>query len=153
MTKCGIAFAISIGVLLPSSAWAVSQGASCRPSTNAHNHSAGITLLCWGSQDPWQDCSEDPWQLSSEVSSHDTFSDPWQDNVDDGGDPWQPFDAESGANLSPQPQPAAAKDAWQAMHVRVVKMSRGTPVRDAIEDPWQPAFADPWQDDVEDPWQ
>jgi hypothetical protein len=39
------------------------------------------------------------------------------------------------------------------MHVRVVKTSKATAVRDSGEDPWQPAFADPWQDDVEDPWQ
>lgn len=148
MPPCGIAFAILIGVLLPSSSWAVSQGASCRGGVRPQKHATEITLLCWVSQDPWQDCNEDPWQLSA-WESRDTFSDPWQDS----GDPWQPFAAESVAKLPARHEPAAAHDAWQAMHVRVVKISRLTAVRDSVEDPWQPAFADPWQDDVEDPWQ
>lgn len=149
MTNCGIAFAILIGVLLPSSAWAVSQGASCRTGARPQKPSAGITLLCWGSQDPWQDCGEDPWQLSSWVSSGDTFSDPWQDSVD----PWQPFVAESIARLPARPRSATAQDPWRTMRVRVVKISRVTAVRDSGEDPWQPAFADPWQDNLEDPRQ
>jgi hypothetical protein len=153
MTKCGIAFAILIGMLLPSSAWAVSQGASCRGGARPQKHATEITLLCWVSQDPWQDCNEDPWQLSSWGSSRDTFLDPWQDKVDDGGDPWQPFVAKSVAKLLARRVPAAAHDSWQAMQIRVVKISSVTAVRDAVEDPWQPAFADPWQDDVEDPWQ
>jgi hypothetical protein len=113
----------------------------------------GITLLCWDTQDPWQDCGEDPWQLSASVSSRDTFSDPWQDSVDDSVDPWQPFVAESISRPPARPRPAAAEDAWQTMHVRVVKLSGVTAVRDSADDPWQPACADPWQDDVEDPWQ
>jgi len=153
MTKGGIAFAIWIGALLPSSAWAVSLGASCRTGARPQKHSAGMTLLCWGSQDPWQDCGEDPWQLSSWVSARDTFSDPWQDRVDDSVDPWQPFAAESMARPPARARPATAQDAWQTMQVRVVKISRVTAVRDSVEDPWQPTFADPWQDDLEDPWQ
>jgi hypothetical protein len=167
MTKRGIAFAIAIGVLLPSSAWAVSQGASCRPGVRPQSHAAGITLLCWASQDPWQDCGEDPWQLSAEVASRDSFSDPWQvgdgsqdasqdasqDGREDGReDPWQPFPRESVANRPTRLQPAAIQDPWQTMHVRVVKPSSAIPVCDALEDPWQPASADPWQDDL-DPWQ
>ena len=148
MTKSGIAFAIVISVLLSSSAWAVSQGAACRPSARAHHRSVGLTLVCWASQDPWQDCGEDPWQLSFEVSSRDAFSDPWQDSVD----PWQPFDAKPVAKRPARPR-SAGKDFWQSMLVRVVRMSNPALVRDSAEDPWQPAFADPWQDDVEDPWQ
>jgi len=153
MTKCGIAFVISIGLLvsslLPSSAWAVSRGASCRPNPRAENHSAGITLLCWGTQDPWQDCGEDPWQLSSEVSLGDTFSDPWQDSQD----PWQPFVTDSIEKRPARPRSHAAQDPWRTMQVRVVKISNAISVCDAVEDPWQPTFADPWQDDMEDPWQ
>ena len=149
MTKCGIAFAILIGVLLPSSAWAVSQGSTCRGGARPQKPTAGITLLCWGSQDPWQDCGEDPWQLSSWGSSPDTFSDPWQDS----GDPWQPFVAESVAKREARHTPTAAHDPWQTMQVRVVKISGVTAIRDSVDDPWQPVFADPWQADVEDPWQ
>ena len=140
MTNRGIAFASLLGVLLSSSAWAVSQGAACRTGARPlQKHTTGITLLCWGSQDPWQDCGEDPWQLGSWVSSPDAFSDPWQDSVD----PWQPFVAESNARPPARAQSAGAHDPWQTLHVRVVKISRVTAVRDSGEDPWQPAFADP----------
>ena len=147
MTKWCVAFAILTGVFLPSSAWGISQGASCRGGVRPQNHAPRITLVCWASQDPWQDCDEDPWQLSSWVSARDTFSDPWQDSAD----PWQPFVAESIAKLPARA--LNAKDPWRAMQVRVVKISTVTAVRDSFEDPWQPAFLDPWQDDLEDPWQ
>jgi hypothetical protein len=122
MTKCGIAFAILLGVLLPSSAWAVSRGTSCRGAARPQKHATGIALLCWGTQDPWQDCNEDPWQLSSLGPAPDTFLDPWQDI----GDPWQPFVAESvvrDANDDPW-QPSFA-DPWQ------------DGMRSDLEDPWQ----------------
>jgi hypothetical protein len=138
-----------IGVLSPSSSLAVSQGASCRTGARAQKHNVDMTLLCWGSQDPWQDCGEDPWQLSSWVSSRDTLSDPWQDSED----PWQPFAAVSRGKPPARAQPAKGPDPWQTMQVRVVKISRVTAARDSVEDPWQPTFADPWQDDLEDPWQ
>jgi hypothetical protein len=113
---------------------------------------------CWLSQDPWQDCDEDPWQLSSEIGSRDTFSDPWQDE----GDPWQLFTTEPTTSQAAIAQPTgAAEDPWQPSAVRTVKISIAPPARDTVEDPWQPefadpwqpAYADPWQDDVEDPWQ
>ena len=147
MTRCGIAFAMLIGVSLPSSAWAISQGSLCRPGARAQSHAAGTVLGCGLFQDPWQDCDEDPWQRSSGFSSRDTFSDPWQDSAD----PWQPFAAQ--ASPAADARPALAQDPWQVLRVQVVKRTSALPVRNAIEDPWQPAFADPWQDDVEDPWQ
>ena len=151
MTKGGIAFAILIGVSLPSSAWALSQGATCRLGARTQDHAIDASPRCWLSQDPWQDCDEDPWQLSSEIAPRDTFSDPWQDS----GDPWQPFVAEPAMSQADALPSTAAEDPWQPSAVRTVKISSTLPDRDrdAIEDPWQPAVADPWQDDVEDPWQ
>ena len=144
MNRCGFALAILIGVSLPSSAWAISQGSSCRLGARAQNHSARTEFACWLTQDPWQDCDEDPWQLSSEVSSRDTFSDPWQD----GEDPWQPFVAPARTAADVRPDPG--EDPWQVLRVQVVKLTSASPSRDFGEDP---VFADPWQDDVEDTWQ
>jgi len=149
MIRLGLVWATVICVSLPSSAWAISQGASCRMGGHASSRAGQATLVCGFSQDPWQDCNEDPWQLGSSVSSPDTFADPWQDSAD----PWQPFAADSIAKLPTRLRPAAAEDPWQTMQVRVVRVSRGIAVRDSAEDPWQPTFSDPWQDDVEDPWQ
>lgn len=149
MAQGRIAFALLIGALLPSSAWAVSQGASCRTGARAQQHLAASTLLCWSSQDPWQDCGEDPWQLSTWGSSRDTFTDPWQDSAD----PWQPFVTESIARRSAQPRSALAHDPWRTMQVRVVRIPGLAVARDTVEDPWQPAFAVPRHDDVDDPWQ
>jgi hypothetical protein len=158
MTRCGLALAILIGVILPvgvilpPSAWAVSQGSSCRLGARAHKHGAQTALACGLAQDPWQDCDEDPWQLSSAVSSRDTFSDPWQDS----GDPWQPFEAQAKGRMSAASAnvlPERGEDPWQVLRIQVVRFSSALPLRDSGEDPWQPAFADPWQDDVEDPWQ
>jgi hypothetical protein len=117
MTRLGLALAIVIGVVLPSSAWAISQGASCRLGAPAQSHPAQAALVCGLSQDPWQDCAEDPWQLSSEISSRDTFSDPWQDSVD----PWQPFVAMQARDSVEDPWQPTFSDPWQ----------------DDVEDPWQ----------------
>jgi hypothetical protein len=149
MTKCGIALAISIGVFLPSSAWAISQGASCRLGARAQHRAVQSTLVCGIAQDPWQDCDEDPWQLISGFTSRDTFLDPWQDS----GDPWQPFVVQAKAGMAASARPHVGEDPWQVMRLQVVKLTSVVRSRDSGEDPWQPAFADPWQDDLEDPWQ
>jgi hypothetical protein len=142
--KNALSIAVFAGLLVSSNAWALPQSATCRPGNRAHSYVPLSAPMCVLYQDPWQDCDEDPWQLTSEKQAPDTFSDPWQDDVD----PWQPVFAEKAA-----PSRDNTVDPWQPLASQLVKAPAATAAPDPVEDPWQPAFADPWQDGVDDPWQ
>jgi hypothetical protein len=143
--KHALSIAVFAGLSVSANVWALPQSAACRPGNRGQSHAPLAAPMCGFTQDPWQDCDEDPWQLTSEKKAPDTFSDPWQDDVD----PWQPVFARTTATS----QADSTVDPWQPLLSQLVKAPAAAAAPDLVEDPWQPAFADPWQDGTDDPWQ
>ena len=133
------------GLLVSPAVWALSLSPACRSTAPARKLVVFDGPMCLLVQDPWQDCDEDPWQLTATVRPADTFSDPWQDDID----PWQPVFAASTQTAPPD----SSVDPWQPVMSRLIPPPEVMPALDASEDPWQPSVIDPWQDGTEDPWQ
>lgn len=145
MSRAALFVAVFAGPLVSPAVWAFSQSPACRSASPARWFVAADGPMCLLVQDPWQDCDEDPWQLTSTVQPDDTFSDPWQDDID----PWQPVFAASTLAAPPD----SSVDPWQPVMSRLLPPPETAPALDASEDPWQPSVIDPWQDGTEDPWQ
>ena len=145
MSRAARFVVVVAGLLLSSPAGALPRFSACRSTSPAHRPATLDGSMCLLVQDPWQDCDEDPWQLSAAVRPAETFSDPWQDDVD----PWQPVFATSTSAIPVD----VGIDPWQPVLSRLVPPPAAAPAPDATEDPWQPTVLDPWQDGEEDPWQ
>ena len=119
-----VVIAVLSCALLSPSAWAISQGPSCRSGVRVHGYAVQLALVCGPYLDPWQDCSEDPWQPSSSASVSSRESEAFED-------PWQ----------------VPSKPAAKVSSVAATLNSSEDPWQPAFADPWQDAESggDPWQ--------